>query len=155
MRARAELASAFQGAGQIDEAIQEYEGLLDLNSGDNQGNRYLLMGLYLQLDRLDGAQGLFEQYDECAFTAIWAWGYVLERLLSGTEDEAVTALAAARKQNAMVEAYLKGTRKIPKRMPDHYSPGNRDEAIICADAIRPAWESHPDSLAWLKRQKKG
>ena len=154
MRARAELASAYQEAGRPEDAVKEYEGMLELNPNDNQGNRYCLMGLYLQLDRVDKARGLFEKYDEREFSAIWAWGYVLERLIAGAEDDAVAALDDARKQNAHAEAYIKGHLKIPKRMPDQYAVGSREEAIICADVLRPAWEQHPEALAWIKRQKK-
>jgi tetratricopeptide (TPR) repeat protein len=152
MRARAELACAFVEAGRVEEAVAEYEGMLELNPNDNQGNRYFLMGLYLQLGRLDGARDLFEKYDERGFSAIWAWGYVLERHIAGAEDEAVLALAQARKQNGMVEVYLKDRRRMPKRILDRYSPGSSEEATICVDALFPAWRQHPRSLAWLKRQ---
>ena len=154
MRARAEIAGAYGEAGRLDDAVAEYEGMLELNPNDNQGNRYCLMGLYLRLDRLEAVHGLFEKYDEREFSAIWAWGYVLERLLAGAKDEAVSALTEARKQNSQAEAYLKGHRRIPKRMPDAYSPGSKEEAIICADVLYPAWEHHPEALAWLKNQKK-
>ena len=55
--------------------MAEIEGLLELNPNDNQGMRYLLMGAYLAMNRLDGARRLFEKYDERPYTATWAWAY--------------------------------------------------------------------------------
>lgn len=155
MRARAQLALRLMKLGRFEESIAEHEGMLDLNPNDNQGVRYALMTGYLVVKRLDGARRLFKQYDERKFSAVWAWAYILERLLSGKTEAAEKALKDARKQNPYAQAYFLGHRKLPKSMPDSYSPGSREEAMIAWDLSRQAWEKHPEALAWLRMQKSG
>ena len=153
MRARSQFALRLMEAGRHEESIAEHEAMLELNPNDNQGVRYGLMALYLAVKRLDGARWLFKQYDEQKFSTVWAWGYVLERLLSEDTAGAAKALQAARKQNPHAQAYFLEHRKLPKTMPGSYSPGSQEEAIIAWDILRPAWTKHPDAQSWLKSQK--
>ena len=153
MRARSQLALHLMELGRFEESIAEHEGMLELNPNDNQGVRYGLMACYLAVSRLDGARRLFKQYNERKYSAVWDWAYVLERFLSGEMKEAEKALQAARKQNPHVQAYFLEHRKPPKSMPDSYSIGSREEAIIAWDILRHAWKKHPDAQVWLKAQK--
>jgi hypothetical protein len=71
--------------------------MLELNPGDNQGIRYLLLPAVLTLNRLEAARKLFEAYPgDLEFNAVFAWGWVLERFLTEDLPGAVAALAAAR-----------------------------------------------------------
>jgi tetratricopeptide (TPR) repeat protein len=154
MRARQELANRLIATGNISDAIAEYEGMLDLNPGDNQGIRYGLLGLYLQENRIkDAARLIKEHKDEIKYSAMIAWGAVLERFLAGNPDEAADALKIAREQNGFVEAYLKGHRKLPKNQPGYYSPGSREEAQLCAELQKSAWDAHPEAIKWLEQSK--
>ena len=153
MRARQRLAECLRSAGRLDEAIREYEAMLELNPGDNQGVRYHLLPCYLMLNRLPDAQRLFAQYKECRFNAVFAWGRVLERLLSGDAKGATRALAVARKQNPHMQGYIKGHRKMPRHQPDSYSPGTKEEAACFAEVLQSAWSRHPSALQWLSGQK--
>jgi tetratricopeptide (TPR) repeat protein len=155
MRARERLAESLRTAGHIEEAIAEWEAMLDLNPGDNQGVRYALLASYLALNHLDAAAYLFTRYDECEFNTVFAWGRVLERYLSGDLTGATTALAVARKQNPHTEAYLKGRKRMPKNLPDGYAIGSKEEAICFAEILRQAWERHPQALQWLAGKRKG
>jgi hypothetical protein len=74
---------------------------------------------------------------------------VLERLLSGDKASATKALAVARKQNAHMEAYLKGHRKLPKNLPGSYKPGSKEEALCYADILMAVWKAHPAAVTWL------
>ena len=151
MRARSELAQRLVATGQLAEAITENEGMLELCPNDNLGIRYGLLGLYLQEDRIKDAARLLKQYKgEIKFSALMAWGAVLERFLAGKPDAATKALDVARKQNGFVEAYLKGHRKLPKKSAGYYSPGSREEAQICAELQKPAWDAHPEAVKWLE-----
>ena len=152
MRARSQLALSLMEAGRLEESIAEHEAMLELNPNDNQGVRYGLLSLYLMVKRLDGAARMFEQYDECDFSTVFAWGYVLERFLSGNTAAAINALKKARKQNPHAQAYALGHRRPPKRMPDSYSPGSKEEAVIAWDILKHAWERHPEAEAWLRAQ---
>lgn len=156
MRARNGLAWRLTARGKIEEAIAEYEGLLELCPGDNMAVRYVVLGLYFQENRLGDAERLLKEFeDERSYSAVIAWGYVLERFLSAGMDEAKDALKVARKTNEYAEAYLKGHCKLPKNLPFSYSSGSREEAQICADLQQAAWDSHPLAKAWLAAQKKG
>ena len=152
MRARAQLAWNLMELDRFEESIAEYEAMLDLNPNDNQGMRYPLMACYLAIKRLDGARRLLEQYDELGFSALWAWAYVLERLLAGDPDGATQALQDARRQNRHAQAFFVEQRKVPRHLPGSYSPGSKEEAIIAWNILRRAWTRHPEAHAWLKAQ---
>ena len=150
MRARAKLAAALVEAGRLEAGIAEYSAMLELNEGDNQGLRYLLLPLHLQLGRLEAARKLMKRFPgECEWNAVFAWGLVLERHLSGDGAGAEKALQTARKQNPHMEAYLQGRRKVPRHLPEMYSPGTKEEAQSYAGALLPAWEAHPAAKQWL------
>ncbi|MGD2111664.1 MAG: tetratricopeptide repeat protein [Phycisphaerae bacterium] len=151
MRARQELADLLREAGRTDEAVAHYEAMLELNPNDNQGVRDLLLACYLTRSDLDGARRLFDQYEEDG-SATFQWSRVLERHLAGDEAKAATLLAEARKDNTFVEPYLTGQKRMPRTLPEYYSPGDDSEAKYVALNLRPAWKGHRASVAWLKAQ---
>lgn len=152
MRARSQLATSLQDAGRVDEAIIEMEAMLELNPNDNQGVRYELLVNYLTLSRLDGAARLFAEYDECPWNTVFAWGRVLERWLAGDLPGAQQALAVARKQNGYSEAYIKGHRRLPKFLPNTFSPGSKEEAQCFTGSLLMMWQVHPEAMTWLRKQ---
>ncbi len=152
MRARSYLAQTLHETGRIDEAIAEYEALLDLNPDDNQGLRYVLIGLYLEADNLDGVRRLQIDYGDEA-SAVFAWSAVLERLISGDMAGAQQALVDARDVNPYVEGYLLGRKPMPSRMPDHYGFGDESEAVVSMDVIGDAWKEHSEAMRWLRQHE--
>lgn len=155
MRARGFLADALFDADRLEEAIVEWEGLLQLNSMDNQGVRYWLVPAYLAAGRLEHAGRLLnDNAEEIRFSTLMAWCRVLERFLLNDLAGASEALAVARAGNKATEAYLKGHRDLPKEIPAMYSPGSREEAISFAGRLRMAWQAHPSAMQWLLHQPK-
>jgi len=152
MRARARLAQRLVQAGRLEEAVTEHEGMLELCPHDNLGIRYGLIALYLAQNNLDGANRLLQKYDEREHFATFAWAFVLERYLAGDTNGAAEALAIARKQNPYAEAYFSGIKKLPKMMPDAYSLGSPEEAIIAWDILQTAWKKHTEAQVWVKDQ---
>ena len=152
MRARSQLALRLMEAGRLEESIAEHEAILELNPNDNQGVRYGLLSLYLALKRLDGTNRLFQEYDEREYSTVFAWGYVLERFLTGDTAGAIDALQDARKQNPHAQAYVLGHRRPPRHMPGSYSPGSKEEAVIAWDILKHAWKRHPEAQSWLRAQ---
>lgn len=148
MRARAFLAELLVKSGRTSEAIEHLEAMLELNPGDNQGLRYVLLGHYLALDRLQEAERLFRHYDEAS--AFFAWGRVLHRFLSGDEPAAQKALAEARQTNRFAEVYLSGSKRLPTQLPEYYGIGDQNEGIVCAVELGEAWAKHPAAVKWLK-----
>ncbi len=125
--------------------------MLELNPNDNQGIREVLLAIYLTRADLDGARRLFDRYEKDG-SAAFRWSRILERHISGDEAKAVTLLAEARKDNAFVEPYLTGAKRLPRSLPEYYSPGEESEAKHVAVGLRPAWQRHRASVAWLKAQ---
>jgi tetratricopeptide (TPR) repeat protein len=152
MRARSQLALCLMEAGRLEESIAEHEAMLELNPNDNQGVRYGLLSLYLALKRLDAVDRLFQEYDEREISTVFAWGYVLERFLTGDAAGAADALERARKQNPRAQAYFLGHRRPPKQVPGSYSPGSKEEAVIAWDLLKHAWKRHPEAQSWLRAQ---
>lgn len=151
MRARQQLADLLLDAGRVTEAISQFEALLELNPNDNQGVRDILLGCYLVGDDLDGARHLLRAYEEDV-SAVFNWGRTLERVLSGDFKGAEHALKHARNHNRFVELYLTGKKKLPRAMPDSYSFGSEEEALICIESMGEAWAAHPEGLIWLLMQ---
>lgn len=153
MRARCRLAETLRTAGRIPEAIEEYEGMLQLNPNDNQGIRYSLLACLLMENRLQEVRNLFEAYaDEEKWSVAFAWGHVLERFLSGDLPGAKAALAAAKKQNPHMLGYIKGV-KLLRPAPPSYAPGSKEEALSFAELLYKMWATHPAAREWLDAQK--
>jgi len=148
MRARHELAGLLRSAGRLSESIRHIEAILELNPNDNQGVRDDLLGCYLSTGNLEGARRLLKRYEEDC-SAVFGWGRVLERYLSGDIKAASQELKRARADNRYAEAYLTGKKRVPRRPPDFYSFGDESEAICCAILLADAWKRHPQAIEWL------
>ncbi|MCZ2079940.1 MAG: tetratricopeptide repeat protein [Bryobacterales bacterium] len=154
MRARQELGELLTAADKLEEAIAVYERMLELNPNDNQGVRYSLVGLYLAIKRGQAASDLLSRYPgEEDYTAVFAWGRVIEHWLASRAVDAQSALLKARTVNPFVERYLAGTRKPPGRLPSSYRPGDDSEAQVAAAELSPACARLPEFTAWLRKQQ--
>jgi len=153
MRARMDLTETLLKAGETAEAVRDLEALLELNEGDNQGVRYVLLPLYLEAGDLDAARKLLAAYPD-DYSAVFHWCRALERRLSGDLAGAAQALAEAREMNPYVEAYLSDGKLPPRRVPDQYSPRKPSEAACFAKALRSCWLVHREAVAWLRACKK-
>ena len=153
MRAKQHLGELLAEAGDLDAAIAVFERMLELNTTDNQGMRYPLLGLYLTVSRLEGVRDVMSRYREEKVMGSFAWARVLERWLAGELDEAKAALQRARRVNPFVEPYASGARAIPPVTPEFYRPGDDSEAQVCACEFASAWRRHSGFRQWLRAQK--
>lgn len=64
MRVKALYAEELQSRRMLTAAVKEYEDMLRLSTGDNVGARYILMGIYCQLEQLEKAKDLYRRYPE-------------------------------------------------------------------------------------------
>ena len=162
MRARLHLALALHEAGMNNQAIAEFEGILDLNANDNLGARFSLLALYFETGKLDLASSLLLRFPDDSSTQ-FAWFRLLNALISDDEAGARGELERARNRNKYVESYLTGRKHLPDRLPENYRPGDATDAIISAFEIHKAWEKYPVALGWLmeheipreKKERKG
>jgi tetratricopeptide (TPR) repeat protein len=154
MRARQGLADLLGEMGSFQDAIPHYAAMLELNPNDNQGVRYPLLGTYLAARDLESARKLLAEYEGDSM-ATFAWGRVLERFLSDDIEAASAALKTARKENPFVERLFSGEKEQPLELPESYTLGSNEEAIICMDNMGAAWVKNPDALMWLVKQLVG
>jgi tetratricopeptide (TPR) repeat protein len=154
MRARAGLAECLWASGKHDEAIQHYKDMLRLNPNDNQGLRDLLMPRLIAMGRDEEAEALFKDYDDDGM-ASWIYSRaLLDFRKKGDSEISRKSLAAAVKKNKHIPAYLLGRKKMPRSLPEYYSPGAETEAVFYTKENLEAWKITPRALDWLIRQTK-
>lgn len=149
MRARAGLAECLWASGKHDEAIPHYKDMLHLNPNDNQGIRDLLMPRLIEMERDEEPEVLFEEYHDDGMPS-WIYSRaLLDFRKMGDSEISRKSLAAAVKKNKHVPAYLLGRKKMPRSLPEYYSPGDESEAIFYTKENLEAWKSTPEALDWL------
>ena len=114
MRAKLHYAEALSLFGKINEAILQYEELLELNPMDNQGVRYSLFVAYLDAGDNKKASNLLYQYEEESAQTSY------NKLLLEIQERGFTAKAAkllkeAKKENKYVISYFI-RQKTPARL---------------------------------------
>ncbi len=150
MRARAGLAQCLWALGEKQEAVDHFTDMLRLNPGDNQGVRYLLATLLLEVGDDVALQKLLGQYED-EYSANWKYtSALLAFRQEGRSQKANALLTEAITFNRFVPPYLLGKKKLPHRMPAYYSPGDDSEAIdYVVEAIIP-WRKTEGALVWLQ-----
>jgi len=146
MRARFGVAETLDRMGRVAEAVEHFEELLRLNPQDNQGVRYLLLPRLLQLAHDEAAARLLKSFDE--ESANWAYSRALLAFrLSGRSTAAQRELRSALKTNPHLPQFLAADLGWP--LPDHYSPGSEEEALLAAEELRPAFLATPGAIEWV------
>src|SRR4030043_957994 len=154
MRVRAGLAECLWASGKHDEAIQHYREMLRLNPNDNQGIRDLLMPRLIEMERDEEAEALFNEYlDDGMASRIYSRA-LLDFRKMGNSEISRKSLAAALKKNKHIPAYLLGQKKMPRFLPEYYSPGAETEAVFYTKENLEARKITPGALEWLLHQPK-
>lgn len=149
MRARLGLAEMLWYTGERPAAIEHLQAMLQLNPGDNQGLRYILAGWLLATKDDAALTTLLAQYPD-EQSAQWAYSRVLLAFRrSRATKRAQTALEKAMEINRFVPLYLLGVDPLPKTLPQYYSPGDRDEAIMYLAESVEGWLETPEAIEWL------
>ncbi len=151
MRARLALANVLLHFGEREQAAAHLQEMLRLNPDDNQGVRYVLLGVLIELDRDDAAAALINEYEEDC-SAEWSYGSALLAFRrKGDTPAARKLLAEATKANPHVPLYLAGFKSIPTRQPEYISPGEPSEAQSYAAAHLRCWKGTPGAVPWLRK----
>jgi tetratricopeptide (TPR) repeat protein len=133
------------------EARKVFSDMLELNPGDNQGVRYLLLDALFRLEDFAAITTLMKQFDD-EWAAVWHYGQALHRfVLEGDTPTARQVLQQAVEQNHFVVPYLIGKKKLPKEVPRFISPGQDNEAQEYADVWKSIWDKTPGAVDWLKK----
>ena len=154
MRAREGLANVLWTVGRRDEAVGHLQDMLRLNPRDNQGVRHVLAGYLLFLDRDDDLARLLGQYPE-EDSAPWAYARAL--LSFRREGDTIASrqlLKKAKKTNKHISALLLDRQRPPVELPDYYTPGDKNEAVIFIARYLVGWKSTAGAIAWVRAQQK-
>jgi tetratricopeptide (TPR) repeat protein len=151
MRAREGLAQCLWHIGRHEEAADHYRQMLRLNPNDNQGVRYSLATLLLELELHAEFEQLLAQYEEDD-SAEWFYGRALLAFREeGESARAVKLLKRAVKANKHVPRYLLGQKQLPRDLPPYISRGGDDEAVSYTHGNRRAWLNTPGAVSWLRK----
>jgi len=150
MRAMAGLATTQWEMGNREEAERNYREMLRLNPGDNQGIRYLLLSLLMDMGRDEPARALLHQYKgdwsaDMAYTSA-----LLEFREKADSPKSKQALLRAIEVNKHVPDYLTGKKRIPSLRSDMITMGGEDEAANYASAYLNHWRKTPGAIDWLR-----
>lgn len=151
MRVRDQLMTRLRAEGRLDEAIAEAEAMLRLNPGDNQGERYQLLAMYLETGMIEDAKKLLAQFSDEA-GGVLVWGRVLLHLLAGEKAEAEAAFHAAMQDNRYFFEYLTGRRELPDAAPTSYALGAPSEGAYILLQLGTAWMKYPVMVRWLESE---
>lgn len=139
--------------GDAKEAEQILEHILELNTEDNTGARYLLAAVYLYSNQLEQAEQLMEKYGKGDATAAFAYDkIILEYKRSGITSQLKRLYRVAQGVNKHVPDYLLGLKRLPHNLPDFVGMGNSDEAIEYVIIHSRLWANVPDLLKWMLKQ---
>lgn len=149
MRAMEGVAGCLWEIGRKDEALEVYQEMLRLNPGDNQGIRYVLVDLLLNLNRFVELEKLISKY-RGDWSAVWNY---TEALLAfrkeGASQKANRAARSALKHNPFVLEYLTGKKRIPNYLPENTALGDDSEAVYYAAHHLNYWRREPGAVEWL------
>jgi tetratricopeptide (TPR) repeat protein len=152
MRARLGLAQALRALGRDDKAIAHYRALLELNPGDNQGVRYLLLATLLQRGMNDEAGVVLSEHED-DLQALWPYGRLLWQFRVGGDSAGTReAFGAAIRANPFVVRYLLDPDSIPFTRSPHFALRSREEAAYVAETLADAFAATDGALAWLAAQ---
>jgi tetratricopeptide (TPR) repeat protein len=149
MRARLGLAEACWELGRRREAIGHAWAMLRLNTNDNQGVRYILLGWLLESGDGSQVQKLLDTFPDDG-AAAWLYGQALHTFCTrGDSRQSRSLLARAQQANRHVPAYLLGRKRMPKMLPETMIFGDESEAVVCVFEQMLAWHNTPGAVLWL------
>jgi len=152
MRARAGLANSLWDMGKKEEALTHYREMLRLNPNDNQGIRYSLLNLLMELNRREETDALLDEYDG-EWSSEWRYTLTLRAFQKGGDSPAARqVLKEALEQNPYVPDYLTGAKRIPNRLPEMVSLGRESEAASYSSTHLNFWRKTAGAVDWLKGQ---
>lgn len=152
MRAREGLAKMLWRLNRKQEALAEYQEMLRLNPNDNQGIRYLMVELLLEMEEYDQLRELLKRYRN-DWSAVWTYTQALLAFRRyGAKATAARALAKAFEQNPHVPPYLTGKKRIPNQLPNYLGMGDDREAIWYASDHLNFWRRTPGAVEWLTKE---
>lgn len=154
MRCMGGLAESCYRPGQTGKAVEVWEEMLSLNPNDNQGIRYPLFSALLEQKELKK----FKKYSKDFRTedsTMTSYPRALASFMEyGDSPKSNKVLAFAKKQNAHVIPLLL-QEFPPDEMPESYSWGSEEEALIYLHYAWRSWSEYknPGAKDWLRKNR--
>ncbi|MDF1527381.1 MAG: SEC-C metal-binding domain-containing protein [bacterium] len=155
MAARAGLAFMLIQMGKTEEAAQHYREMLALNPGDNQGIRYELAALLVELECDEELGKLLARYEGDGSAAFTYTSALLNFRKDGDSPRSRDLLAEAFKSNPYVPRYLLGRNKLPEQFPTTIGFGDESEAVYFSITFLPGWFMTVGAIDWLREYEAG
>lgn len=150
MRALAGLANSLWQMGNEEQAVLHYRELLRLNPGDNQGIRFILLELLIEMNHLEDVRVLMDDYLD-SDSVDWSYTALLMELWeNGDSVRAHSLLESAIEANEHIPAYLLGIKLIPDLRSPYITFGGEDEAADYVTRHIRFWKKRKIVLKWLK-----
>ncbi len=138
--------------GQREEAVRHYSELIRLNPNDNQSIRDRLAPALIVLGDDEAVEDLLSRYEE-DFTAAHRFNLALATFRrSGDGRTSRESLADAVEANRHVPDLLLGRLEVSSPIPDTYTLGSPDEAVLYFLEAKEAWAETPGALEWLAKR---
>ncbi|WP_078429852.1 tetratricopeptide repeat protein [Alkalihalobacterium alkalinitrilicum] len=152
MRIKLNYACYLLDTGRGEKAIKHFKELLELNPNDNQGVRFELFVTYVEEKMYEEAKGLLEEYKDTLSASATYNRALIEYLQNGPTKRAKQLLNNAKESNPYVIDYLSMKKRLPTAIPNAYSLGDENEAIIYADQHLHLWHEAEEIIEWLTRK---
>jgi tetratricopeptide (TPR) repeat protein len=149
MRAKLALAKCLWERGERAGSLGHLREMLELNRNDNQRARSVLAAFLLEERLHDELAGLLKDYGNDPRADFAFCRALLAFRLHGDSAKSRRALSAALPKNKYVRPYLSGRKKLPRTLPDRYTWGDRDEAVLYAARFKKGWDETPGAIEWL------
>lgn len=134
-----------------ENARSYFEQLMELNPQDNQGVRYPLVAVYLELDDERSARRLMDEHFKDPLCH-WSYNRALWQFRRrGDHEKSRKHLDDAHSQNPSVIALLLVEGNLDSQEYDMVAPGEETEALEYVQLYKNAWAMTPNALAWLRQ----
>ena len=150
MRCLNELALTHQAAGRVQGAADIWKEMLELNPGDNQGIRYELLPVLLELGDVQSFKKYRKKYPEDG-TMMYFNDALARFTEQGGTKESNLILRAAIGNNKFVPPLLLADAP-PTESPSSYTLHSREEALVYAHSAWKVWAGTTGAKEWLKKQ---
>ena len=149
MRARLQLVHVLLSQGQHETAISHLQEMLRLNPNDNQGVRWLLLEWYCNMNWLDKAWQLLDEYPDEDTPFMVLTRVCLEFQKTGPSDALRSMLQEQLESNPHIAPKLVDQEEVSPYSVDSFSVGDEDEADAYCQSFRSLWKATPGALPWL------
>ena len=144
--------------GRYTEAIQQGEEILKLCENDNQGVRYLIMGLYAVLEKFEECERIYKKYSDDSTFMLFPLSIMYYK--KGDYKKTKKTLKVIQENNEYILEYLKQKIKFTKTKIDiieeegSYSWGSEAEAYLVVKDYKYLLETVPTFIEFIEREIK-